>query len=110
MAQEMVDMRGQMARLLFPRGETPQCADTDPAKTCRVGPFRTIESPIKILFRPGGVKFRISVTVVSFLENDQPFRTRLDNRFVIDLLHRPDLQRKSGYESAQALHALGQII
>ena len=54
-AQQIRKVSGKSVRFLLPFRKTEERANSNPAEAARVGPFRAAETPIEILFWPGGV-------------------------------------------------------
>ena len=94
-------MCGQSDRFVLPRRETKKRADAEPTKPGIVTPLRTIEPPIEIALRTGGVHLRVNLAIVGFLVDDETFRSGRDERQVIRPFPSGRLRSRSRRNPAQ---------
>src|SRR5215469_13581737 len=106
----MFQMRCERDRFILPARQADQRADAEPAKTGRITTLRAIEPKIKVAFRSGGMHFRVSAAIVSFLINDEPFRAAFDNRHIILRLHWTYFDRNRRKIRSQRADAFGKIV
>src|SRR5947207_3034915 len=99
----MFQMRRESDGFVLPPRQSDERADAEPAKSCGVTAFRTIEPKIEIAFWSRRMHLAVDFSIISFLINNQPFCASIDNRNVILHLQRTDLdldRRKIGRERA----------
>ena len=102
-------MGAERQRLGAPIRQPEQRADADPAEAAGVSALRTVEPPVEVFLRAGGVQFLIDRAVVGFLIDHEPLRTVGDDFRVVGVLHRPDLDGQRGDERLERVQALLEI-
>lgn len=102
-------MRGERESFMFPIGQTEQRTNPYPTKSAGIRPLRTIQAPVEILLRPGGVEGLIGFAMIGFLIDDQTLRAMIDQLPILIVLHRTDLQRQCRKQGNQRIQAFLQV-
>ena len=106
---KVFEVRAERHRFELPIGKTKQGTDADAAKSTLVRALGTIEAPVEIFLRPGGVQRLINLAIVSLLIHDQPFRSVRDDLGILIVLHRADLDAERGNERLERIETVLQI-
>jgi hypothetical protein len=72
--------------------EPEKRADPQPAESGPIGAFGTIQAPLEIALRSGGMHLLVDGPVVRLLINDEPLRPGRHHGAIFGRLHRADLQ------------------
>lgn len=96
-------------RLGFPVCQPEQRANADPPESAGIRALRTIQPPVEILLRSGGVELLVSAGIVGFLINNEALGAVADDFRVLIIFHRPDFQAERRDERLQRVEAVLQV-
>src|SRR5205814_8141697 len=86
-AQEVFGMSSDAERFVSPIAEAVESANAETTEAGIIGALGSFETPIELAFGTSGVHVGIDSAVVSFLINNEPFRTGVDEGAILGCFH-----------------------
>ncbi len=103
-------MSSDAERFVSPIAEAVESANAETTEAGIIGALGSFETPIEIALRPGSVHFRVNSAVVSFLINNEPFRTGFDKGTILGGFHGTDLEGNAGDFVVESADAIGHVV